>query len=165
MFWRAPLLHQRQKCQVKLAYTVAVFIMPPLVLPKLFFLSPSACVRSANSNFRSSILLSSRPKGCLQQWWGWFLVLVNWITLSWVISLSNVYLSSIESTAVLGGLMRALVFQRKIFQTSSSSWLSKSPTKGGKSIYHRSFIDWRRRHESRHVAFLSFDDKLKITPL
>ena len=163
MFWRAPQLHQRQKCQVKLAYTVAVFIMPPLVLPKLFFLSPSACVRSANSNFRSFYSSFISPKRLLTTLR--FLVLVNWITLSWVISLSNVYLSSIESTAVLGGLMRALVFQRKIFQTSSSSWLSKSPTKGGKSIYHRSFIDWRRRHESRHVAFLSFDDKLKITPL
>ena len=163
MFWRAPLLHQRQKCQVKLAYTVAVFIMPPLVLPKLFFLSPSACVRSANSNFRSFYSSFISPKRLLTTLR--FLVLVNWITLSWVISLSNVYLSSIESTAVLGGLMRALVFQRKIFQTSSSSWLSKSPTKGGKSIYHRSFIDWRRRHESRHVACLSFDDKLKITPL
>ena len=69
MFWRAPLLHQRQKCQVKLAYTVAVFIMPPLVLPKLFFLSPSACVRSANSNFRSFspfFFHLAQPKGSLQ---------------------------------------------------------------------------------------------------
>ena len=65
MFWRAPLLHQRQKCQVKLAYTVAVFIMPPLVLPKLFFLSPSACVRSANSNFRSFYSSFISPKRLL----------------------------------------------------------------------------------------------------
>ena len=161
MFWRAPLLHQRQKCQVKLAYTVAVFIMPPLVLPKLFFLSPSACVRSANSNFRSSILLSSRPKGCLQHWgsWSWSIELLY---LEWSLypmctfRLLNLPQCWVDSCALFP--------ERKIFQTSSSSWLSKSPTKGGKSIYHRSFIDWRRRHESRHVAFLSFDDKLKITP-